>query len=85
MILEGLGLGWHEESWVSADLSELGVTEGVLDDAVDEGQSNRVVFHLGRVKVVQQESGTFFNDDGVVSSIEGGLRFKSDLLVELRG
>ena len=56
LVLERLSLGWHEESWVSTDLAELGVSQGVLDDGVDEGKGNWVVLHFGVVKIVKQES-----------------------------
>jgi hypothetical protein len=53
--LEHFGLGWHEESWVSTDLTELRVSEAVFDDAVNETQSNWMIFHFGVVKIIQQE------------------------------
>lgn len=56
LVLERLSLGWHEESGVSTDLAELGVSQGVLDDGVDEGKGNWVVLHFGVVKIVKQES-----------------------------
>lgn len=56
LVLERLSLGWHEESRVSTDLAELGVSQAVLDDGVDEGKGNWVVLHLGVVKIVKQES-----------------------------
>jgi hypothetical protein len=74
-VLECLCLGWHEESGVFTNLAELGVSQTVLDDAVDELKSNWMVLHFGVVKVVKQESRAFFNHDGVISTIEwrGGL------------
>lgn len=56
LVLERLSLGWHEESRVSTDLAELGVSQAVLDDGVDEGKGNWVVLHFGVVKIVKQES-----------------------------
>lgn len=75
LVLERLSLGWHEESGVSADLAKLGVSKGVLDDAVDETKGNRVVLHFGVVKIVKQESRAFFNHDFVISAVErrGGI------------
>jgi len=51
--LKHLGLCWHEESWVSTDLSELGVSETVLDDTVDEAESYGVILHFGVVKIIE--------------------------------
>lgn len=68
--MENLSLSWHEESWVSTNLTELRVTEGVLNDTVDETQSNRMILHLGVVEIVEEESRAFLDDDGVVSTIE---------------
>jgi len=80
--LEHLCLSWHEESRVSTNLSELGVSKTVLDDAVDETERYRMVLHFGVVEIVKKESRAFFNHDGVVSSIErrGGL--KRDLMLD---
>jgi hypothetical protein len=69
-------LSWHEESGVSTDLSELRVSEAVLDNAVDEAKSYWMIFHLGVVKIVEQESGAFLDHNGIVPSVErrGGLK-----------
>lgn len=75
----------HEESRVSPDLPELGVPEAIFDDTVDEAQSDRVVFHLRIIKIIQQESRAFLNDDGVISPIEGRSCFKSNLVFDFRG
>jgi len=56
LVLECLCLGWHEESGVSTDLAELGVSKTVLDDAVDETKSNWMVLHFRVVKIIEQES-----------------------------
>ena len=44
-----------------------------------------MVFHFGVVEIVQKESGTFFDDNGVVPPVKGHGGFESDLAVEVRG
>ena len=68
-------MGWHEESGVSTDLTQLRISETVFDDTVDETECHRMILHLGVVKIVKKESGAFFNHDCVVAAIErrGGL------------
>jgi len=46
LLLEHLGFGWHEEARVATDLPQVGVTEAVFNDAVDEAEGDRMVFHF---------------------------------------
>ena len=54
-VLEDFRSRGHEEPGVSTDLSELRVSETILDDAIDETQGDWMVFHFGVVQVVQQK------------------------------
>lgn len=65
-------------------MSELRVSQGVLDDTVDEAQSNGVFLHLRVIQIVEQESGTLLDDDGVVASVEWSSRLDGDGHVEGR-
>ena len=85
LALEHFRSRWHEESGVSTNLPELGVSKAVLDDTVDEAQSDGVVFHFGVVQVVQQECRTFFDDDCVISSVKWSGCLKRYLSFKLRG
>ena len=52
-VVESLSLLRHEEPLGAPDLLKVRATQGTLDDAVDEGESNGVVFHLQGVEVVE--------------------------------
>lgn len=85
LVLESFGLRGHEESRVAAYLSEIGVSEGVLDYIIKENEGNRVVLHFGVVEVVQQEGRGLLDLDGEVAAIEGSGGLQSDDVVVVRG
>ena len=53
--LECLGLSWHEKSWISANLAQSRVPKTILDDAVNEAQSDWMILHFGVIKLFKLE------------------------------
>jgi len=82
-LIEDLGLRWHEETRVPADLAELGVAHLGLDDRVDEREREGVLFHLHGVEVVEGELGDARNADDKLAAEVGLLRLEVDRLVDL--
>lgn len=84
-IVEGLGLRWHEEAWVSSDLAELRVAHLRLDDRVDEIKSEGVVFHLHGVQVVEGKLRDSLNRNGEFTAEVSLLGFEVNTFVDGRG
>jgi hypothetical protein len=65
LVVEAFGLLWHEEARIAPNLSELGVPQAVLNDAINEGESHWVLFHLHAIEVIQKEFTHTLENDGV--------------------
>lgn len=82
-MLECFRSGWHEEARVSTDLPQLGVSQTILDDAVDEAQGDWVVLHLGTIQFVEEECRTLLDHDRVIPTVKWRSGFESDLAFKI--
>ena len=83
MILEDLCLGRHEEARVPSNLSELGVSETVFDDGVNEAQGNWMILHFRVVEIVQKEGRYFVDDNSIIPTEERCGSLNGDSLLDL--
>lgn len=67
-VVKDLSLGWHEETWISADLAKFGISHLGLDDGVYERESEGVFLHLHGVEVIESKFGYTCDADGELAT-----------------
>lgn len=81
-VVKRLGLGWHKETRISANLAQLWVSHLGFDDWVNEIQSKGMVFHLHWVKIIQSELRYSLNCNRKFSAKVSLLSFKVNSFIQ---
>ena len=80
-IVEGLGLGAHEEARVAADLAQVAIAHLRLDDGVDEVEGEGVLLHAHLIEVIELEFADALNQNCKFTTEEETFRLKVNFII----